>query len=112
MRDLIVVGIAGTYVLALSATAGSQSPLSGGTAASLVELDAVVLDKNDRPVHGLQQGDFQVKEDGRRVELTSFREVSAAGISGRDDGRSVVLLLDDNAVPRNATTILQNIAKL
>jgi VWFA-related protein len=111
VRNLFVVAIAGTCVLALSAAAGSQSPLSG-SAASPVELDAVVLDKNDRPVHGLQQRDFQIKEDGRLVELTGFREVSAAGISGRDDGRSVVLLLDDNAVPLNATTIVQNIAKL
>src|ERR1700687_1469449 len=67
-----------------------------------VELDAVVLDKNDRPVHGLQQRDFQIKDDGVRVELTGFREVSPAGISGRDDEGSVVLLLDDNAVPLNA----------
>jgi VWFA-related protein len=79
---------------------------------TFVELDAVVLDKNDRPVRGLQQGDFQVKEDGRSVTVTSFNEVSAAGIAGQADGRSVVLLLDDNAVSLSATSIMQSIARL
>jgi VWFA-related protein len=110
MRRLIVFAIAGTCCIALSGMGRSPSPVVH-SAASPIELDAVVLDQNDQSVHGLQRDAFQIKEDGRRVELTGFREVSAAGISGRDDGRSVVLLLDDHAVPL-ATTVIQNIAKL
>ena len=60
---------------------------------SFVELDAVVLDKGGRSVRGLHKGDFQIEEDGQSVALASVTEVAAAGISGRDDGRSVVLLL-------------------
>jgi VWFA-related protein len=101
---------AGVWVLTMPTTAGSKP--SSGTRTAFVELDAVVLDDGDRPVPGLQQRDFQVKEDGRTVALTSFREVSAAGIAGQADARSVVLLLDDNSVPLNATTIVQNIARL
>jgi VWFA-related protein len=106
---LALLAAAGFCLLAIPMMAGSK-PVEPRTTS--VELDAVVLDRNDRPVKGLQQGDFQVKEDGRPVTITSFNEVSAAGIAGPADGRSVVLLLDDNAVPLSATLIVQNIAKL
>jgi VWFA-related protein len=107
---LAVVAAAGVSVLAIPMMAGSKPP--SGPRTTFVELDAVVLDRNNRPVKGLQQRDFQVKEDGRPVAVTRVSEVSAAGIAGRADGRSVVLLLDDNAVPLNATSVVQNIAKL
>lgn len=107
---LALVAAAGGCVLAIPTMAGSKPPPRPRT--TFVELDAVVLDGNDRPVHGLQQRDFQVKEDGRPVAVTRVREVSAAGIAGQADGRSVVLLLDDNAVPLNATSVVQNIARL
>src|SRR5580693_4159120 len=90
---LALLAAAGFCLLAIPMMAGSK-PVDPRT--TFLELDAVVLDKNDRPVRGLQQGDFQVKEDGRPVTVTSFNEVSAAGIAGQADGRSVVLLLDDN----------------
>src|SRR5580692_624593 len=44
---------------------------------TFVELGAVVVDDNDRPVRGLHRKDFQIKEDGRAVTVTSFSEVSA-----------------------------------
>ena len=83
-----------------------------GTLPALVELDAVVVDHDERPVPGLHQEDFQVKEDGRAVAVTSFTEVSAGGIAGRADGRSVVLLLDDAGVGPMATTLVRSIARL
>src|SRR5579863_5771078 len=49
-------------LLAIPMQAGSKPSLESRT--TFVELDAVVLDKNDYPVVGLQRGDFQVKEDG------------------------------------------------
>jgi VWFA-related protein len=107
---LALLAAAGFCVLAIPLAAGSKPSSEPRT--TFVELDAVVLDKNEHPVVGLQQGDFQVKEDGRPVAITSFSEVSAAGITGQADGRTVVLLLDDNTVPRTATTVIQNIARL
>ncbi len=77
-----------------------------------VELDAVVVDGDDRPIRGLKQNDFQVKEDGHLVSLTGVREVSAAGIDGRPDGRSLVLLLDDSGIGPGGTLPVQNIARL
>jgi len=64
-----------------------------------VELDVVALDSEDRPVEGLHPEDFIVKEDGRPVSVTSFTEVTATDNGRREDGRSLVLLLDDAAPP-------------
>jgi len=77
-----------------------------------VELDAVVAADGDRLVRGLHQTDFEIKEDGRPVTVTHFAEVSAAGISGREDRRSVVLLLDDIGLSPRATQAVQGIARL
>jgi VWFA-related protein len=114
-RILRLTGATVTVVLVLGLAAFPR--LAGQKASSsprttLVELDAVVVDSNDRPVRGLHQEDFQIKEDGRAVAVTSFAEVSASGIAGRTDGRSVVLLLDDTGIGPTGTIIVQNIARL
>ena len=44
--------------------------------ADFVEIDAVVVDNKDQPVHGLKQGDFSVREDGRPVAISTFTEVT------------------------------------
>jgi len=82
------------------------------TRTTFVELDAVVLDKSDRTVSGLQQADFTVREDGHRVDITNFKAVDAAGIVDADDRRVVSLLLDDNSVSLGATTIMRSVAQL
>lgn len=93
--------------MALAATAHPHAVPT--TRTEFVELDVVALNHDDHPVQGLQARDFTVKEDGHPVAITSFTEVSAAGITGRDDGRSLVLLLDDMLIP-TATTVVQHIA--
>ena len=77
----------------------------------LVELDAVVLDDDDRPVPGLKQEDFQVKEDGRAVELKTFDAVADIP-GGRSPQRSIVLLLDDSGVGPGNTLPIQTIARM
>ncbi len=44
-------------------------------AIQLVELYTSVLDRQGRPVTGLQQGDFRVKEDGVEQEIARFEQV-------------------------------------
>ena len=44
--------------------------------------------------------------------MTSFTEVSAAGITDTADGRSVLLLLDDTGIGAIGTEAVQSIAKL
>jgi VWFA-related protein len=77
----------------------------------LVELDVVVLDDDDRPVPGLKQGDFQVKEDGHAVELKTFDAVADIP-GGRSPQRSIVLLLDDSGVGPGNTLPIQTIARM
>jgi hypothetical protein len=98
-------------VLAASSLRADQKDASRRSTSD-VELDAVVVDEHDRPIRGLRQNDFQVKEDGRAVALTSFAEVSAAGIEGQWDGRSLVLLLDDTGIGPSSTLKVQSIARL
>jgi VWFA-related protein len=71
----------------------------GASRTAFVELDVVALDSEDRPVEGLHPQDFIVKEDGHPVAITSFTEVTTADNGRHEDGRSLVLLLDDSAPP-------------
>ena len=78
----------------------------------LVELDVVVLDKQSQPVRGLTQQDFQIKEDGRPVEIKTFAAVTTAGSTRSDDGRSVSLLMDDTGVQMGGTHPMRSIAQI
>jgi VWFA-related protein len=110
IRGVVASFVAVVTVVTVATTRAAQKP-SPPPRTSFVELDAVVLDSHDKPVRGLHRDDFQIKDDGGAVAVTSFSEVSAAGIAGPKDGRSVVLLLDDTIGPRG-TSIMQDIARL
>jgi VWFA-related protein len=98
-----------TFVVML-VMAGSAQRRETAAAVDLVELDVVVLDRDDRPVTDLQQQDFRIKEDGHLVELKTFSRVTALGSNQGDDGRIVVLLMDDIGVPMAGTSPMQQIA--
>ena len=74
-------------------------------------LDVVAVDDSGRPVQGLRQDQFHVKENGRAVTIDSFTERAALGAFGRADARSVVLVLDDTGIPPQLTTTVQKIAR-
>ncbi|OFW19527.1 MAG: hypothetical protein A3H97_24780 [Acidobacteria bacterium RIFCSPLOWO2_02_FULL_65_29] len=76
----------------------------------LVDLDVVVTDRDGRAVSGLTRQDFEVREDGKAVELKAFVAVSARGSANLDDGRSVVVLLDDVGMRPAATSSIRSIA--
>jgi VWFA-related protein len=78
----------------------------------LVELDVVVLDKQSRPVSGLTQQDFQIKDDGRPVEIKTFAAVTTAGSARSDDARVVALMLDDTGIPMAGTHPMRSIAQI
>jgi VWFA-related protein len=78
----------------------------------LVEIDAVVTDDAGRAVTGLRQEDFQIKEDGRPVELKTFDAVVDAGEGGAGVARSIVLLLDDSGIGAGNTGSIQSIARM
>ena len=93
-----------------SATRRSRSGSRNRRRRDLVELDVVVVDDDNHPVRGLAQADFEIKEDGSRVDIKTFAAVSALGTMDPDDARSVVLLLDDSSVPMSGTAAMQTIA--
>ena len=108
LRVIVVIVAIAVGAIAATVFASQDQP---GEAQYLVELDAVVLDGDDRPVVGLRQEDFQVKEDGRLVELKTFEAVADTG-QGRPISRSIVLLLDDSGVGSGNTLAIQTIARM
>lgn len=96
------VDVTARFVLSLVLAVGGLQAGGG----DLVELDVVVTDKDNRVVPDLAREDFTIKEDGRAVDVKTFEPAS----SGRDEGRPIVLLLDDSSVPFSGTSIVQAIA--
>jgi VWFA-related protein len=78
----------------------------------LVELDVVAFDRDDRPVTDLRQDEFRIKEDGHLVAVKTFAQVAALGSLQPDDGRIVVLLMDDIGVPMSGTSPMQQIGPI
>jgi len=72
---MAVAVVSGLLHTAPSAQRSAPAPAS----ADLVELDIVVLDREEHPVAGLRQEDFQIKEDGHLVDVKTFSHVTALG---------------------------------
>ena len=102
--------LAAVLAVTVSAQRQRQPPAPGAN--DLIEVDVVALDRHDQPITDLRREDFTVKEDGRGVELKTFSSVAALGSSGPDDGRVVVLLMDDIGVPVTGTSPMQQIAPI
>jgi VWFA-related protein len=97
-------------VCALAPIAAAQRkppPIQDG---ELVELDIVALDKYQQTVSDLRQDEFQIKENGRPVEIKTFEFVVALGSLQPDDARVVSLLMDDVGVGITGTSAMQQIA--
>jgi VWFA-related protein len=97
---------------ALVAALAVQRHAAPAPSTDLVELDVVALDRYEQPVAGLQQDEFQIKEDGRAVDVKTFAYVTAVGTSQPDDARIVTLLMDDIGVPMAGTNAMQAIAQV
>lgn len=107
MRGRATISWAVAGVIATGIAVGAGQPQA---TTYLVELDAVVTDEAGKPVAGLKQEDFEVKDDGKRVELKTFDAVAET-----DEplvARSIVLLLDDSGVGSGNTLTIQNIARM
>jgi hypothetical protein len=103
-----VATLAGVFALATWVIAQKPDIIPS---VDLVELDVSVVDDKGRPVSGLGQQDFTVTEDGRAIALTTFDEVGPDRLTHEQASRSVVLLLDDVAVPPAGSAVIQSIAR-
>jgi VWFA-related protein len=97
---------AGIGLLGVSASSRAQPQ----TSVDLVELSVLVRDGKGQFIGDLEREDFVVKEGGKAVELKTFLEVSASGSTAVDEGRSMVVLLDDVTVPHPAIDSIKSIA--
>lgn len=86
---MMSIRLCGTVLLAgmaCSVTRAQDGPKAGGpvvtlrASAKLVSVDVVVVDAHGNPVHALQQGDFQVRENKAEQIITSFEEHAGGGI--------------------------------
>jgi VWFA-related protein len=76
----------------------------------LVEVDVVVIDGSGRIVGGLAKEDFELREDGSPVEIKTFVAVTSDDAKTTDEGRLVILLLDNLVTAPAWTTPLKAIA--
>jgi VWFA-related protein len=96
--------------LVMLATTPSAQRNAPAANVDLVELDVVVLDRDGRPVTDVRENEFEIKEDGKAVDVKTFTKVTALGSMQPDDGRVVTLLMDDIGVPIAGTSPMQQIA--
>ena len=100
-------------VASWSAFAQNQKPPVFRATTNIVQTDVTVLDRDGRPVKGLTIDDFELYEDGEKVELLGFAEVdipdasdgpswlrdSSPDVRSALNGRVFLFLLDDANVP-------------
>ena len=86
--------------LAVGRVRSAPQRAAAGRAAISSSSTSSSLDRDDQPVTDLRQDEFQVKEDGQRGRASRRSpHVTALGSLQPDDGRVVVLLMDDIGVP-------------
>ncbi|HXB55935.1 MAG TPA: VWA domain-containing protein [Vicinamibacteria bacterium] len=113
-----ILGLAGTLaLLGADRTPGQENPPSPPTfpaAVELVTVDAVVVDREGRPVPGLTRDDFVISEDGKPLEIARFEAfvaeptepalsapsvLSSNEAGARGNGRAFAILIDDLRIP-------------
>jgi len=98
---------AATLTATLAAFLTSSSSAQFQTV-DLVDVDVVVTDDDGKPVTGLKKDDFDVREDGKPVELKTF--VSLATSEDMSVPRSMVILLDDVTMPTETVSAVKALA--
>lgn len=105
--------LAGVILVSLGISVGLDAgqptrPFTSGTA--LVVVPAVVVDSDGRTITGLTLEDFEVREDGKPVEVTTFVP-PADEATDEFEGRFITLLLDDLRTPATLTGRVKDIAR-
>ena len=90
-----------------ASAAQPEQPYSLRVDVELVTTEVIVLDKKGNPVRNLKKEDFQLYEDGKRQEILSFDEVSAAyspagliNLNNEDieRGKTILIFFDDSTI--------------
>ncbi|HKH48419.1 MAG TPA: VWA domain-containing protein [Thermoanaerobaculia bacterium] len=97
---------------ALAAQApAAQEGFSEQVQVDVVNVDAFVTDKAGNPVPGLQKKDFEIREDGKRVDISNFEAVDrgaepAAPAASQDDPQMPSMELTLGAAPADAMQLV------
>ncbi len=83
----------------------------------LVDVDVVVTDRSGTPITDLTADDFEVFEDGTRMEITNFYAIRGADETSGDSRLAedihLVLFMDDtNVDPQLRTSVLNHVRQL
>ena len=105
MRALTPVMLAAAF-----ATAAAQEQPRFRANVDLVVVSAIVRDAGNALVRGLTQDDFELREDGTPVTIVTFAEASTDARASLDDGRFIVLLLDDYSTHPQYTKRIKDVA--
>ncbi len=104
----------GTATLALMAAtvaiASGQTQPRFRADVDLLVVSAIVRDAGNTLVRGLTRDDFELREDGKPVTIATFAEASTDARTSLDDGRFVVLLLDDYSTHPQYTQRIKDVA--
>lgn len=106
MRSIVILTLmAGTVAIA----SGQPQPRFRADVDLLV-VSAIVRDAGNALVRGLTRDDFELLEDGKPVSIATFAEASSDARTSIDDGRFMVLLLDNLSTAPVYTKRIKEIA--
>lgn len=92
-----------------SAAAGMAQTATQTDPLRTVVIDAVAFDRSNKPVTDLRQDEVEVWIAGYRAPIQAFEAVTPANDPG--EGRLIVLLLDDMALPLQLVPRARDVAK-
>ncbi len=106
MRSIATLALmAGTVAIA-----SGQSQPRFRADVDLLVVSAIVRDAGNALVRGLTRDDFELLEDGKRVDIATFAEAGTDARASLDDGRFLVLLLDDYSTHPQYTQRIKDVA--
>jgi VWFA-related protein len=97
-------------IAAAGATLAAQSQPRFGTRVDLQVVSAIARNADNSLARGLTRDDFELLEDGKPMPIATFAEVNTDSRASLDDGRFIVLLLDDLATNPIFTTRIKEVA--
>lgn len=104
------IATAAVMTAAVAAVSGQAAQPRFSTGVDLLAVSAIVRGADHTVVRGLTPADFELLENGQPVPITTFAEVNTDLPTSPDDGRFVILLLDDLGTNPVYTTRIKQIA--
>jgi VWFA-related protein len=101
--------LASVILLSGVTSATPQQPAPFTAATNLVVVPIVVVDRKGLTIPHLTAADFQITEDGKPVEIATFIP-PVADAAGPNDGRFIVLVLDNLRTPAEIAFRIRAIA--